>query len=365
MARDGRTEAEATDWLAARALNSEEVARYNERRGAAALANDVARKWYHTQFIESENAVSWWEHRGYTLDRAKVEMIGLAPPDARVFLDAMKGAYVSRGALIDAGLVMPGRNAGTVTVRFRSRLLFPITDDRDISTIAFTGRVLDSGQDNTQRPKYLNTGVSLLWEKRRTLYGLGQARSAVTKSRIVHLVEGQFGVLRCAVSGIKNVVASSGTSFTPAQASLLAGIARGEKPRAEIRLVVCYDEGAEKMAREAARVALVAGFAVDIVTMPSGSDDPDGYGRAHGAAALISLMGSATDALESVYRSATGCVAGDISRVPLRARLHAADEVRDYILAASSTKVRKASAAAAATWYGITADELIGGTHAP
>jgi hypothetical protein len=145
MARDSRTEAEATEWLASRALTAEESARYTERRGAAALANDVARKWYHAQFLASEAAVAWWERRGYTLDRAKLEMVGWAPPDARIFLDGMKDAYVSREALIDAGLVIPGRTAGTVTVRFRNRLLFPITDDRDVSTIAFTGRVTQHG----------------------------------------------------------------------------------------------------------------------------------------------------------------------------------------------------------------------------
>ena len=367
MARDGRTEAEATEWLAARALSPEEATRYTERRGAAALANDVARKWYHEQFLASEPTVAWWEARAFTVDRAKAEMIGYAPPDPRAFLDAMKASYVSREALIDAGLVIPGKTAGTVTVRFRQRVLFPITDDRDVSTIAFTGRAVHDApivDGAAARPKYLNTGASLLWEKGRTLYGLGQARESIAKTRTVHLVEGQFGVLRCVASGIRNVVASSGTAFTAAQAALLSTVARGEKPRAEVRLIVCYDEGAETRARAAARTALVAGFAVQIVQMPTGSDDPDNYGRSAGADALTALLASGTDALEVVYRAAAEHPVGALDRVPLRNRLRAIDPVRDYVLAASTTKVRKASAATAASWFGITPDELVAGAPA-
>jgi DNA primase len=364
MARDGRTEDDASAWLASRALTADEASRYIERCGAAALANDVARKWYHTQFINNEDACAWWDHRGFTLDRAKAEMIGLAPADARSFLDAMKQAYVSRDALIDAGLVVAGRTAGTVTVRFRDRLLFPITDSRDVSTIAFTGRAMQEDSHDGKRPKYLNTGASLLWQKRRTLYGLGQARATIAKTRTVYLVEGQFGVLRCIVSDVKNVVASSGTAFTPAQAALLAAIARGEKPRSEIRLVISYDEDAGRLARAAARVGLIAGFSVRIVPFPKGEDDPDAYGRTHGGSALQALLHSGVDALEVVYRASSMHTGDDLACVPLRERMRAIDDVRDYVLAASSPKVRKASATAAAGWYGTTPEEMLNGSQA-
>ena len=361
MTREHLTEAHAVEWLASRALSEEEAVRYNERRSTAALANDVARKWYHEQFMISHVARGWWENRGFTLDRAQSEMIGFAPADPRTFLDAMKAAFVSRDALIDAGLVIPGRAPGTVTVRFRDRILFPITDDRDVSTLAFTGRVLAQDNGPAKRPKYLNTGASLLWEKGRVLYGLGQARAVVAKTRTVYVVEGQFSVLRCVTAGVRNVVASSGTAFTPAQAALLAMIARGDNPRRKISLVICYDEGAEKLARLAARVGLIAGFAVQIVPMPPSSDDPDTYGKQHGPAALGALLKSATNAIEVVYRAHTRRSTGDLACVPLRARLHAIDTVRDYVLAASSPQVRTANARRVAAWYGVTPQEIIRG----
>ena len=88
------------------------------------------------------------------------------------------------------------------------------------------------------------------------------------------------------------------------------------------------------------------------------------YGRTHGGPALQALLNSGVDALEVVYRASCMHTGDDLTCVPLRERMRAIDDVRDYVLAASSPKVRKASATVAAGWYGTTIEEMLNGSKA-
>ena len=93
--------------------------------------------------------------------------------------------------------------------------------------------------------------------------------------------------------GIKNVVASLGTAFTPEQSKLLGRFARN--------VVVNYDgDGAGvKAAQRAIETLLAKDFDIKILVLPDGAD-PDDFVRANGTDRYNLLRGNATPYLQFV-----------------------------------------------------------------
>ena len=94
--------------------------------------------------------------------------------------------------------------------------MIPICRDNG-AIIAFGGRAMDAGQ----QPKYLNSPETPIYVKGRTLFGLHLSKSAIAKARYAVMVEGYFDFAQAFQAGVQNVVASSGTALTPAQARVL------------------------------------------------------------------------------------------------------------------------------------------------
>src|SRR5206468_8491068 len=141
-------------------------------------------------------------------DTARAFGLGYAPPDglARA-LESVKAPLADAESL---GLIGRSTRGDGWFDRFRSRLMFPITDLSG-KTIAFGGRLLSSVEG---QPKYLNSPESPLFQKRRSVFGLAAARDAINERRRVVLVEGYIDVIALAQAEIRNVVAPLGTSLT-------------------------------------------------------------------------------------------------------------------------------------------------------
>ena len=96
--------------------------------------------------------------------------------------------------------------------------MIPICRDTG-AIIAFGGRAMEEGQ----QPKYLNSPETAIYVKGRTLYGLNWSKASISRLKYAVLVEGYFDWAQAYQAGITNVVASSGTALTPAQAGCCAG----------------------------------------------------------------------------------------------------------------------------------------------
>src|SRR5204863_4499641 len=108
--------------------------------------------------------------------------------------------------------------AAAMYSKFRNRVMFPITNDSG-KVIAFTGRTLST--DEKAGPKYLNSPETPIYSKSRVLFNLDQAKEAIRQLNYAILVEGQMDCISVFAAGFHNVIASSGTAFTDAQAKLL------------------------------------------------------------------------------------------------------------------------------------------------
>ena len=271
---------EAVRQLAARAglvVPESEDARQdaeNQReRDALLKIHDVAAVWFREQLAGPAGAAArrLLTDRGMTATTIEQLGFGYAPASR----EALKAHLLKQGfppaLAVRSGLVAD-REQGVLVDRFRNRLMIPIARDTG-SVIAFGGRAMDPGQ----QPKYLNSPETPIYVKGRTIYGLHLSKAAIQKARHAVLVEGYFDVAQALQAGITNVVASSGTALTAAQARLLKRFASG--------VVLSFDPDAAGpgAAARTSELLVVEGFKVNVAILPAG-DDPDTFIRKHGGA---------------------------------------------------------------------------------
>lgn len=135
--------------------------------------------------------------------------------------------------------------------------------------IAFGGRTLKATKEVA---KYFNSPESALYHKSDVLYGIYQAKRAITQENKCFLVEGYTDVTSLHQAGIENVVASSGTALTTGQIRLIK--------RFTSNITILYDGDAAgiKAALKGIDLILEQGMNVRVVLLPEG-EDPDSFSK--------------------------------------------------------------------------------------
>jgi DNA primase len=215
---------------------------------------------------EAEPARRYLAGRGLDEQVLRDFRIGYAPKAwDRVITAAQRDGFAEQ-ELAGAGLGRRGRQGGFGDL-FRGRIMFPLADAR--------GRVLGFGaraMRDDQRPKYMNTPEGELYHKRRQLFGIDRARSAIAKVRQVIVVEGYTDVLALHAGGVAQAVAIMGTALTPEQ---FAELARAAGQEGTVVLALDADRaGLDAMSR-AARAAEEKRIELMVVELPEGKDPAD------------------------------------------------------------------------------------------
>lgn len=193
----------------------------DERRQRLVELNRLAAAWFsHVLWSTAfgEPARDYLARRG--VDRATAERFGLgfAPEASTALLRYLTRHGASSEELVEAGLVVR-REDGSVSDRFRNRLIFPIRDQQG-HVLGFGGRTLGDGH-----PKYLNSPQTLLFDKGRVLYAIDLAEESIRQQRTVIVVEGYLDAITAHQFGYTNTVASLGTALTERQARQLRKLA--------------------------------------------------------------------------------------------------------------------------------------------
>jgi len=168
---------------------------------------------YYTTFLlqdkssETLKVREYLNNRGISTDIINEYSLGFASSSYTGLYDVLKTKF-SDDILEKAGLIQKGKNEKYID-RFRSRVIIPIRDENG-TYIAFGARATLPDQ----APKYLNSSDTLIYNKSKVLYGLYYAKEAIKEKQSIILMEGYFDVITAQAHGIKNAVASCGTSLT-------------------------------------------------------------------------------------------------------------------------------------------------------
>src|SRR3989344_6088890 len=156
--------------------------------------------------------------------------------------------------------------------RFRNRLIFPIFDGSG-KVVAFSGRVMSdiipSKTEKADAGKYINSPETILFSKSRILYGLNNAKTDIRKTDKAVLVEGQMDVLLPWQDGVRNIIATSGTSLTEEQLTIIK--------RLTTNLVLAFDtdDAGFRATKRGVDLAQAEGFSISIVQINGGKDPAD------------------------------------------------------------------------------------------
>lgn len=292
---------EAVRKLAARAglelpeEDQEAQARRNRRKRLLELNKQAARFYYETlKSPQGEPMLRYaQEKRRLTPTYIKRFGLGAAPDSWDSLIKAMTALGYEKGELLEAGLVVAGKNGG-IYDKFRNRLMLPVIDATG-DILGFTSRVMDNST-----PKYLNTPETALFKKRSILYGIQWAK--LTKRNFFLLVEGNLDVITLHQAGIDNAVATMGTALTADHARLIGKYTK--------ELVLCYDNDAAgvEATQRAMTVLKDTGFRVRVLQLPRRKtpegelvkQDPDDFIKFQGPAAFERLLAGSAD--QSEYR---------------------------------------------------------------
>ncbi len=226
---------------------------------------------------EGQKAMEYLSRRGFGDDIISKFRLGYAPANNGL-LALLKSKGVSERDMSDLGLVSLAENNTSKRTFdfFRDRVIIPIFDKRG-RPIAFGGRIMGDGQ-----PKYLNSPETPIFNKRRVLYNLNNARDKAFEAKRIIVCEGYMDVIAMDKYGFHYAVAPLGTALTEDQ------IAEAWKICNEPTL--CFDgdgAGVKAAIRSVDRALpiLKPGYSLKYVFLPE-KMDPDEFLKAHGAEAF-------------------------------------------------------------------------------
>ncbi len=324
----------------------QEAARRRQR--VLALNRDAARWFYQNLSTPQGAAVSaYLDRRQITRKTAVSFGLGAALDSWDSLLTAMLVKGYTKAELLAAGLVVQNQQ-GRLYDKFRNRLMFPVIDVRG-DVVAFGGRVLDKSE-----PKYVNTQETIVYSKRRNLYGINLAKK--TKRPNIILCEGNIDVITLHQAGFDNAVASMGTALTTEQTRILSRFTK--------ELVLCYDnDNAGKAATEKA-IALLENseFNVRVLQLPRRlqdgeyvKQDVDDFIKFHGAAAFEAILNGSENQMD--FRM--DAVAAKYDLRDDEQRIAYAGEISQLIAALPNAVEREVYAGRAAERAGISREAML------
>ncbi len=242
---------------------SENVEERNVRESLF-IINSYAQEFFQNILSKEDNTRDYLIDRGLSDSTIENFSIGFSSDLKNSFYKNASENGFTKDYLIETGLVIS--NEDTHFDRFRGRIMFPI---KSISgrILGFGGRIIDS---NKKIAKYINSPESKIYNKSKTLYGIYESKQFIVKDDVCYLVEGYMDVVQLHEHGIKNVLASSGTSLTKDQIILI------KRLTSNIVILFDGDEAGLSASLRSIDMILEEGLNVRICPFPDG-EDPDSF----------------------------------------------------------------------------------------
>ena len=246
--------------------NMEPFSTFEARKELIFIANREAADFYHKKLCNSENVgFKYFKKRCLSENTINKFNLGYAEGNGTLVKYMFSRGFTT-DILLEAGLVR--EYDGKLMDNFWKRVIFPITDKKD-RIIGFGGRILDEG-----KPKYLNTNETIVYNKKRNLFGLSKCRKSDLNNMII--CEGYMDVITMHQYGFDNTVASLGTALTEEQCDILASMTD------TVILAYDMDEAGIKAMSRAAGMLQKRNVSLKVLDL-SPCKDPDEFLKKFGA----------------------------------------------------------------------------------
>ncbi len=247
----------------------EEVEKENERESLLVITAYASRQFTENLYNTNEGisvGLAYFKERGFRQDTLKKFDVGYSFEQRDSFSKKAIDSGFKTELLVKTGLTI--QHEEKIFDRFCGRVMFPI-HSLSGQVLGFGGRILKA---DPKSAKYLNSPESEIYHKSRIVYGIYQARKAISHEDRCYMVEGYTDVMSMHEAGIENVVASSGTSLTQEQIRLIK--------RFTPNMTILYDgdPAGIKASLRGIDLVLEEGMNVKIVLLPDG-EDPDSYSK--------------------------------------------------------------------------------------
>lgn len=270
-----------------RALSEEDQQRHDDRESMFAL-NKWANEWFQQQLWDTQEGqavgLAYFHERGLRDETIRTYGLGFSPEKGSPLTKAAQEAGFTEKYLVNVpdaqdmqksmgtGLSCKSERGDRLFDRFSARVMFPIFSVSG-QVVGFAGRIMTDRKDVG---KYVNSPESLIYSKRNELYGIYQAKNAISKQDMAYLVEGQMDVISMHQAGIENVLCSGGTALTEGHVRKIH--------RFTNNVTILYDGDAAGIhaTLKAIDMFLEERMQVKVMLFPDG-DDPDSFSRKHTA----------------------------------------------------------------------------------
>jgi DNA primase len=237
--------------------------------------------YFYQQLLKEDNkdALDYLLKRGLNKNTIEEFQLGYVPWKNN-FYDELLKKYTEEDVGL-TGLYYKNDKTGKYVDRFNSRIIFPVNNITG-DTIAFGGRIIRE----SKLAKYINSPETEFYKKGNMIFNLDKAKDSRAETDEVILVEGYMDVVSVYSSGIKNVIANSGTALTERQIDLIWKFFSNP--------IICLD-GDESGQRAALRIAeklfplINEKNKIYFSIMPEGKD-PDDYIKQNGKEGLLNLL---------------------------------------------------------------------------
>ena len=267
---------EALRLLAGRAgviLKREDPRIRSERNVLYDIAEEAARIFEYV-LTRTQGVEEYLAKRGLTKETIKEFRIGFAPASWDFLAKGLAAKRYRKEDVEKAGLIIKSQDGSSWYDRFRSRVMFPITDANG-RVIGFGGRIFEqeagSGKLETvvAEAKYINTPQTPIYDKSHVLYGFDKSKQHIRNANAAVVVEGYMDCVMSHQANVKNTVAVSGTALTHPQLTMIRRLCD--------TIISSFDTDAagESATRRSLTLAADFYFKRRVVNIPSGKDPAD------------------------------------------------------------------------------------------
>ena len=262
-----------------RELTDEERAQITEKESMYVI-NEFAMNFFEDSLYNTQEGIdvglSYFRERGFSDEIIKNFRLGYSPNVKSALHDAAVKAGYNEEILQKVGLCSCDEH-GNWFDKFRGRVIFPIFNTSG-KVVAFGGRTL-----HNHHAKYLNSPESPVFQKRKTIYGISQAKRDINKLDKCYIVEGYADVISMHQAGFRNVVAPLGTALTPEQIHIIQLLTKNATELFD------GDEAGIRAAMKAVDLLLKQDMNIKVLVLPE-KEDPDSFAQSHSATEITNYI---------------------------------------------------------------------------